>query len=92
MIENQLYQLFQDLITKALNEVMNRELTPLLSRSNSVNRRLLTYTEAMNVLHISKPIFYRLLRENRLKRIKIDKGTFRIDPNDLHEFIDGQKP
>lgn len=91
MIETQLYQLFQDLITKALNEVMNRELTPLLPRSNSVNRRLLTYTEAMNVLHISKPIFYRLLRENRLKRIKIDKGTFRIDPNDLHEFIEGRK-
>jgi|GEM_PF-3866621 len=91
MIENQLYQLFQGLITQALNEVMNRELTPLLSKSNSVNRRLLTYTEAMNVLHISKPIFFKLLREEKLRRVIIDKRTFRIDSDDLTQFIEDRK-
>lgn len=91
MIENQLYQIFQSLISEALSEAMNRELIPLLSRNNSDNGRLLTYTEAMTQLHISKPTFFRLLREDRLRKIKIDKRTFRIDPKDLEQFIENQK-
>lgn len=91
MIETQLHQLFQGLITQSLSEVMNRDLIPLLSRNNSVNERLLTYTEATTKLRISKPTFFKLLRENKLRTVKIDRRTFRIDPKDLEQFIENQK-
>lgn len=91
MIETQLHQLVQGLITKALSDVINRDLVPLLSRTNYVNERLLTYTEATTKLRISKPTFFKLLRQNRLRTVKIDKKTFRIDPRDLDQFIENQK-
>lgn len=89
MIENQLYQVIQGMMTRAFSEVMNRDIIPLLSKYNSDSERLLTYTEAMTKLRISKPTFFKLLRQNRLR--KIDKRTFRIDPKDLEQFIEGQK-
>lgn len=91
MIENQLPQLFQGLITQSLSEVMNRNLIPLLSRNNLANERLLTYTEATTKLRISKPTFIKLLRQKRLRTVKIDRRTFRIDPKDLEQFIENQK-
>lgn len=91
MIENQLRQLFQGLITQSLSEVMNRDLIPLLPRNKSANERLLTYTEATTKLRISKPTFFKLLRENKLRTVKIDRRTFRIDPKDLEQFIENRK-
>lgn len=91
MIENQLRQLFEGLITQSLSEVMNRDLMPLLARNNYISERLLTYTEATTKLRISKPTFFKLLRQKRLRTVKIDKKTFRIDPKDLDQFIENQK-
>jgi len=91
MIENQLYQLIQGMITRAFSEVMNRDIIPLLSKYNSDSEGLLTYTEAMTKLNISKPTFFRLLRESRLRKVMIDKRTFRIDLKDLEQFIENQK-
>lgn len=91
MIENELYQLIQGLVTRAFSEVMNRDVVPFQGKYNSDSERLLTYTEAMTKLHISKPTFFRLLRESRLRKVKIDKRTFRIDPKDLEQFIENQK-
>lgn len=90
-METQLYQILHGLVTKAISETINRDLTPLISRIGSQSKRLLTYTEAMTHLHISKPVFYRLLRQNRLRRVQIDKKTFRIDQEDLMQFIESQK-
>lgn len=91
MIENQLYQVIQGMMTRAFSEVMNRDIIPLLSKCNSNSERLLTYTEAMTTLNISKPTFFKLLRQHRLRKVMIDKRTFRIDPRDLEEFIENQK-
>lgn len=91
MIENQLYQLFRVLMTQACGEVMNRDLVPLLSKSNSDDGRLLTYTEATTKLHVSKPTFFKLLRQNQLRKVRIDRRTFRIDPKDLEQFIESRK-
>lgn len=91
MIDNQLNQLIQGLMTSAFNEVINRDIIPLLSKSNSDSGRLYTYTEAMTKLNISKPTFFKLLRENRLRKVKIDMRTFRIDPKDLEQFIESRK-
>lgn len=91
MIEDQLKQFLQGIITHACSEAMNRNLIPLLANRISESSRLLTYTEVMTKLHISKPTFFRLLRENRLRKVRIDKRTFRVDPVDLQAFIDARK-
>lgn len=91
MIGNQLYQVFQVLIAEVLRETINQDLIPLISKIGTENRRLMTYTEAIAQLRISKPVFYRLLRERKLRKVVIDKRTFRIDSVDLLEFIESRK-
>lgn len=91
MIENHLYQLMRGLVSEALLEAIKHDLLPLLNKKTMNDQRLMTYTEAMTKLRISKPTFFKLLRENRLPKIKIDKKTFRIDPRDLQQFIENQK-
>jgi excisionase family DNA binding protein len=90
-MEHQFYQAMRGIIIDAIREVMTDEFASLKKSNRVFERKLLTYSEAMKLLNISKPIFFRLLREKRLQSVVLEKRTFRIDSSELTEFIDRQK-
>ncbi|EDP75545.1 helix-turn-helix domain-containing protein [Hydrogenivirga sp. 128-5-R1-1] len=53
-------------------------------------RRLFTVKEALEYLRISRPTFYRLIKQGKIKPVKIGKRTL-IDKNDLDRLIEESK-
>ena len=53
-------------------------------------RRLLTVNEALEYLRISRPTFYRLIKQGKIKPVKIGKRTL-IDKADLDRLIEESK-
>jgi excisionase family DNA binding protein len=52
--------------------------------------KLLTVRDLMNVLRISRPTLYRLLKSGKLKPVRIGKRTL-FDANDIRAFIEQSK-
>ncbi len=55
-----------------------------------MEKRLLTVKEVCEYLNVSKPTVYRLIKEGKLKPIKIGKAT-RFEKEDIDKFINEQK-
>lgn len=55
-----------------------------------MEKRLLTVKEVCEYLNISKPTVYRLIKEGKLKPIKIGKST-RFEKEDIDKLIEELK-
>lgn len=55
------------------------------------NKRLLKTEEAMEYLSIGKNELYNLVKEEKIRAIKIGKRSFRFDIFDLDRFIEEMK-
>ncbi len=56
----------------------------------NIDKKLLTIKEVCEYLNVSKPTIYRLIKEGKLKPIKIGRAT-RFDKEDIDKFIEEQK-
>ncbi|MBX2968222.1 MAG: excisionase family DNA-binding protein [Cyclobacteriaceae bacterium] len=91
-MELQLYRIIKILLLRAFREIAYQEVPDLLKRYKIESaRQLLTYEQARAVLNISKPTFFKILNEKRLPVIELEERTFRIDPDDLKEFLEKSK-
>jgi excisionase family DNA binding protein len=90
-MDDRLYRIIRILIQRALRQILSEELPPLVEKIRTKESKLLTYTEAQVRLNVSKPIFFKILREKRLQTVVLEERTFRIDSIELEEFIERQK-
>lgn len=56
------------------------------------DKKLLTLTEALQKLSVSRSTMYRLIKSGAIKPIRYtDRGFYRFDPQDLDRFISQRK-
>jgi hypothetical protein len=67
------------------------EVLPGLIAKFMTRRELLTYEETRLRLKISKPIFFKILRDKRLPTVVLEERTYRIDSIELDAFIEASK-
>jgi hypothetical protein len=90
-VEDRLYRIFKAMIQRALRQILSEELPPLIEKIRTREPKLLTYSEAQVRLNVSKPIFFKILREKRLHTVVLEERTYRIDSIELEDFIERQK-
>ena len=63
---------------------------PERKRTESIERIGVSIQEAAKMLGISKPHFYPLMREGKVRTVKIGRRTL-VSVQSLREFVDGTK-
>jgi excisionase family DNA binding protein len=57
----------------------------------NTDRRLLTFTDAAEVLNLSRPTIWRMVRDGELPCVEIREGTRRISSQAITEFLNGKR-